>query len=80
MLEDVPFLEIGRIYVGKEHKRPVRYIENDEAGLYQFEYVFKEETDFPGKAYICGYGQNVSQVFKEEYKLVENLDLLYGKS
>lgn len=72
-------LQIGKIYKGRYHKQPHKFIglsghsEVHKGALYQFEVVFQIDER------LGGYGQTREQVIKEEYKLDRNLTILYGK-
>lgn len=79
-------LEVGAIYIGEIHTKPVRFmglsydvetISLPLVVLWQFEYVLKEHLPGP-KGGVCGYGQTEEQMVKENYTVVETLDVLYG--
>lgn len=88
-------LKIGRIYSGVISKRPVRYIgpelatqtteynygeiETKRIILHQFEYFLPEDLHKPSGG-ILGYGQTIEEVLQEKYRLVKNLDVLYGST
>lgn len=46
--------------------------------LWQFEYVLPEHLPAKDKSGVCGYGQTEEQVNKENYTIVNTLDLLYA--
>lgn len=68
---------VNKVYVGKVHKEPVKYLgfqryECTEQFYHQFEYII------PKKA-VCGYGQDAEQVKREEYQIAKAGHILYGR-
>lgn len=70
-------MEIGKIYMGCINKEPVFYLgrwsyQNSSTWIHQFEYLNLKEN-------IAGYGQTDEQMKKENYELLKEYSVLYGR-